>query len=67
MIEEERPYEDVFTQIAAIKAALDRVGILLVTDQMRTCLQREAETSDSCSEAIERALETFLTYTRRAK
>lgn len=30
MIEEGRPCEDVFTQLAATKAALDRVGMLLI-------------------------------------
>lgn len=67
MIEEGRPCEDVFTQIAAIKAALDRVGLLLVTEQMRACLQYEAETTADCTKAIEEAIQSFLLYTHRTK
>jgi DNA-binding FrmR family transcriptional regulator len=61
MIEEGRTCEDVFTQLSAIKAALDRIGILLISHKMRDCLLEEGAAPDS-SEAIQRALETFLRY-----
>ena len=42
MIEEGRPCEEIFTQLAATKAALDRVGVLLISLKMRECLAEEA-------------------------
>ena len=42
MIEQGRPCEEIFTQLAATKAALDRVGVLLISLKMRECLNEEA-------------------------
>jgi DNA-binding FrmR family transcriptional regulator len=60
MIEEGRDCEDILTQLAATRAALDRVGIFLITSKVRECLLDEEDTSSEV--AIERALETFLKY-----
>jgi DNA-binding FrmR family transcriptional regulator len=59
MIEEGRDCEDILTQLAATRAALDRVGIYLITAKVRECLLDEEDSSDV---AVERALETFLKY-----
>ncbi len=59
MIEEGRECEDILTQLAATRAALDRVGIYLITAKVRECLLDEEDSSDV---AVERALETFLKY-----
>jgi DNA-binding FrmR family transcriptional regulator len=67
MIEEGRPCEEIFTQLAATKAALDRVGVLLISLKMRDCLEEEAGTDIGSREAVERALEAFLKYTRCVK
>ncbi|HOT23882.1 MAG TPA: metal-sensitive transcriptional regulator [Thermoleophilia bacterium] len=67
MIEQGRPCEEIFTQLAATKAALDRVGVLLVSLKMRDCLEEEAGGDIASREAVERALETFLKYTRCVK
>ncbi len=67
MIEEGRPCDEVFTQLAATKAALDRVGVLLISLKMRDCLEEEAGTEIASREAVERALEAFLKYTRCVK
>ena len=61
MIEEGRNCEDVFTQLSATKAALDRVGVMLISLKMRSCLAEEGAEPDS-QEAVEKALETFLKY-----
>jgi DNA-binding FrmR family transcriptional regulator len=66
MIDEGRSCEEIFTQLAATKAALDRVGILLISLKMRDCLMEEGGELDS-REAVERALEAFLKYTQCAK
>lgn len=68
MIEEGRPCEEIFTQLAATKAALDRVGVLLISLKMRECLAEEAGDAQVASpEAVERALEAFLNYARCVK
>jgi DNA-binding FrmR family transcriptional regulator len=67
MIEEGRPCEEIFTQLAATKAALDRVGVLLISLKMRDCLEEEAGSEVGSREAVERALEAFLKYTRCVK
>ena len=40
MVAEERPCDEVLTQIMAVKAALDRVTQDLVQDNMRTCFDK---------------------------
>ena len=67
MIEEGRSCEEIFTQLAATKAALDRVGVLLISLKMRDCLEEETGTEIGSREAVERALEAFLKYTRCVK
>lgn len=67
MIEEGRPCEEVFTQLAATKAALDRVGMLLISLKMRECLVDEDDGQETTREGVERALDAFLKYTRCVK
>ncbi len=68
MIEEGRPCEEIFTQLAATKAALDRVGMLLISLKMKECLKEDAGGDGiSSREGVERALDAFLKYTRRVK
>lgn len=66
MIEDGRDCQEVFTQLAATKAALDRVGIQLISLKMRECLQ-EGDAEVDPSLAVERALETFLKYVQCAR
>jgi DNA-binding FrmR family transcriptional regulator len=67
MIEEGRPCEEIFTQLAATKAALDRVGVLLISLKMRDCLVEEGADEAASPAAVEKALEAFLKYARCVK
>lgn len=67
MIEEGRPCEEIFTQLAATKAALDRVGVLVISMKMQDCLKDEIGENEVSGDAVERALEAFLKYTRCVK
>ena len=67
MIEEGRPCEEIFMQLAATKAALDRVGVLLISLKMRECLAEEAGGEVASPVAVEKALEAFLKYARCVK
>jgi DNA-binding FrmR family transcriptional regulator len=67
MIEEGRPCDEIFTQLAATKAALDRVGVLLISLKMRDCLVEEGGGDAASPAAVEKALEAFLKYARCVK
>ena len=60
MITEESACEDVLTQLSAIRSALDRAGIQLITHKVRECLLDEEDISSGA--AVLRALETFQKY-----
>ena len=64
MMDEGAETKDVLAQLAAVKAAVDRVGLHLVSQQLRSCVESEEE---SCAEAFEDAMATFLRYTTLAR
>ena len=64
MVEEGRSCDEIFTQLAATKAALDRVGVLLISLKMRECLCEDESQAAATQAAIEKALEAFLKYSR---
>ena len=49
------------TQLAAVKSALDRVGIFLISHRMKECLAQEGR-SEVDEAAMEQAFEIFLKY-----
>ncbi len=61
MIEEGKDCEAVLTQVAAVKSALDRVGVFLISHRMRECLQAKVS-SEVSPDAIEEAFDVFLKY-----
>jgi CsoR family transcriptional regulator, copper-sensing transcriptional repressor len=65
MVAEGAPCEDVLTQLSATRAALDRVGIFLITHKVRECLQDEGDVSSET--AVQRALETFQRYAQHLR
>jgi DNA-binding FrmR family transcriptional regulator len=59
MLEEDADCREVLTQLSAVKAALDQVGLHLITDQMRTCvIQGEGD----CVQQFEDTIATFLRF-----
>lgn len=66
MIEEGKDCEAVLTQLSAVKSALDRVGIHLISHRMRECLASgmSAEVDEG---AMEEAFEIFLKYVQCAR
>ncbi|HMK91719.1 MAG TPA: metal-sensitive transcriptional regulator, partial [Thermoleophilia bacterium] len=60
MVADDEHCEDILTQLSATRAALDRVGITLITHKVRECLLDEDEASSEA--AVQRALETFQKY-----
>lgn len=64
MVEEQRCADDLLTQIAAIKAALNRVTVRIVEDELRLCLTQcgAAEADDRFDTAM-KALSSMLKRT----
>ncbi|MCL5962316.1 MAG: metal-sensitive transcriptional regulator [Chloroflexi bacterium] len=59
MIDDERPCEDVITQLMAARSALDKVGISIITQHVKECARVPAGEGDE-SQTLERALALFL-------
>ena len=56
--------DQVLTQLAAVKAAIDQVGLHLITDRLRSCV---AESGTSCEVDFDRAVATFLRFATLAR
>ncbi len=59
MIEEGADAKQVRTQLAAVKASVDQVGIHLMSERLRTCV---ANGDEDCAEAFEDAMATLLRF-----
>jgi DNA-binding FrmR family transcriptional regulator len=59
MVEEGKPCEEVLVQVAAARAALDQVGIHIISHRMRECLQEQGLSSE---ESVRRAIDMFVRY-----
>ncbi len=60
MVEEEKDCEDVLTQVAAARSAMDRVGIHIITHRLKGCLKDNPP--DSLEDAIGEAINIFLRF-----
>jgi CsoR family transcriptional regulator, copper-sensing transcriptional repressor len=60
MVEEDKGCEEVLTQVAAARSAMDRVGIHILTHRMKECLKENP--TNSPEEAMGQAIEMFLRF-----
>lgn len=60
MVEEDKGCEDVLTQVAAARSALDRVGVHILTHRMRECLAENPQNSPE--DAIDDTIDVFLRF-----
>jgi DNA-binding FrmR family transcriptional regulator len=67
MISEDKRCEDVLTQLAATRAALDRVGVFLITHRMKECLKHSSDEMELDDSSIEEAFEVFMKYVHHVK
>ena len=59
MVDEGRPCEDIITQLMAVRSALDKVGITIISQHVKECARVAAGEGDE-SQTLERALSLFL-------
>jgi DNA-binding FrmR family transcriptional regulator len=64
MLEDGAPADEVLAQLAAVKAAVDRVGLHLISERLRSCVENDEA---ACAESFEEAMATFLRYTTLAR
>ena len=64
MLEEDATCPQVLTQLAAVKAAVDQVGLHLISERLRSCV---ADGGDDCSQQFEDAIATFLRFATLAR
>ena len=64
MLEEGSDCQKVLTQLAAVKAAVDQVGLHLISERFRTCMVND---EGGCEESFEDAVATFLRFASLAK
>ena len=64
MLEDDADCPQVLTQLAAAKAAIDQVGLHLISERLRTCAQSER---DDCAAAFEDAMATFMRFATLAR
>ncbi len=57
MVEEGKDCEEVLTQVAAARSAMDRVGIQIITHRMKECLKENPP--ESLEEAVSDAIDIF--------
>lgn len=59
MVEEGKSCEEVLVQVAAARAALDKVGIHIIGHRMKECLSEKGLSKD---ESIEKSIDMFIRY-----
>ncbi|MBI4322610.1 MAG: metal-sensitive transcriptional regulator [Chloroflexi bacterium] len=59
MLEEDRPCDEIITQLMAARAALDQVGISIIAKYVRDCARIQPGEADE-NQSLERALSLFL-------
>lgn len=64
MVEEEKYCVDVLIQIAAVKAALDKVGMVLLEEHTRGCVSRAIREDQGSDAAIRELTDVILRFIR---
>ena len=62
MIEEGRGCEDIVMQLAAMREAINKVGMAIIGGYMEQCLRQDMAGGQSCRASIEQAIRIFLKF-----
>lgn len=64
MLDEGAECRQVLTQLSAVKAAIDQVGLQIISERLRSCM---ADGGQDCVEQFDDAVATFLKFASLAK
>lgn len=64
MLDDGAECRQVLTQLSAVKAAVDQVGLQLISERLRSCVAGDGQ---DCAEEFEQAMATFLRFTTLAR
>ena len=64
MVEEEKCCDDVLIQVAAIKASIHRVGLMIIEQHAKNCLFDEGQGETMDKEQLEKILETIIKFAK---
>lgn len=64
MLDEGAECRDVLTQLSAVKAAVDQVGLHLISERLRVCV---VDGGDDCEQQFEQAVATLMRYASLAR
>ena len=59
MLDEDADARQILVQLAAVKAAVDQVGLRLISRELRSCVDEEG---DICADDLDEVLATFLRF-----
>lgn len=62
MLEDQRSCEDILIQLAAMRAAINKVGMKLIGGYMGMCIEDELKKEGNTKDAVERTINTFLKF-----
>ncbi len=67
MIEEEKDCMEILTQIAAVRAAINKAGSLMLEKHSMTCIEKAASSDDKAKavEDLTKAFQSFIDFTGR--
>lgn len=64
MLDEGAECKDILTQLAAVKAAVDQVGLHIISERLRSCV---VGGEGDCEEQFEQAVSTLMRYASLAR
>lgn len=64
MLDEGAEHHDVLTQLAAVKAAVDQVGLQLMSERLRSCV---SDGEAGCTAEFEQAMATLMRFGTMAR
>ncbi len=64
MIEEDKSCVDILTQVAAIRAAINKVGGLILENHSKTCIQNAvlSEDREKAMEELSKTMQSFMRF-----
>jgi DNA-binding FrmR family transcriptional regulator len=65
MIDEDKSCGDILTQVAAVRAAVNKVGTLVLKNHSMTCIENlvSAEDKDKAMSDLAKTLQSFMRFT----